>query len=69
MNLKKIPSTSAKSEQQKYLQTSSKGIRYHPSIICLCLSLVARSPDAYEQMQYEENNGIGFLIFPSRRRL
>eukprot|EP00794_Sanderia_malayensis_P001236 gene1236-1360_t len=33
-------------EQQKYLRSTQKGIRYHPLIIRYCLSLAAKSPAA-----------------------
>ena len=38
-------------------------------IIRYCLSLVAKSPAAYDKNRYDEKRGIGFLILPSRRRL
>ena len=58
------------SEQQKYLSKSStRGIRYHPTLIRYCLSLAAKSPAAYDQIRYDEKNSNGFLILPSRRRL
>ena len=56
-------------EQQKYVQTSQKGIRYHPAIIRKCLSLLAKSPAAYDELRYDEKKGTGFLILPSKRRL
>jgi len=56
-------------EQQKYLKSSSTGIRYHPAIIRYCLSLSAKSSSAYEDLRYNEKSGTGFLILPSRRRL
>ena len=34
-------------EQQKYLQSSSTGVRYHPAIIRYCLSLAAKSSSMY----------------------
>ena len=56
-------------EQQKYLQTSSsKGIRYHPSLIRYFLSIATKSPAIYDLMQYGEKNNI-LLILPSRQRL
>ena len=57
------------SEQQKYLGKSTRGIRYHPTVIKYCLSLAAKSPSTYDQMRYDEKNNSGFLILPSRRRL
>lgn len=56
-------------EQQKYLQTSSKSVRYHPMIIRYCLSLAAKSSSAYEDLRYNEKDGTGVLILPSQRRL
>ena len=57
-------------EQQKYINsTSSKGIRYHPMIIRFCLALATKSPSAYEELRYDQNNKSGILILPSRRRL
>ena len=56
-------------EQQKYLKSSSTGVRYHPMIIRYCLSLAAKSSAAYDEIRYDEKKGTGFLILPSRRRL
>ena len=56
-------------EQQKYINTSKKGICYHPAIIKKCLSLLAKSPAAYDELRYDEQKGTGFLILPSKRRL
>ena len=56
-------------EQQKYLKLSSTGIRYHPIISRYCFSLAAKSSAAYDEIWYNEKNGTGFLIHPSRRRL
>ena len=58
-------------EQQKYVQTSRNGVRYHLSriLIRFCLNLVSKSPSAYEELRYNEKDGTGFLIFPSQRRL
>ena len=36
-------------EQQKYLKSSSAGIKYHPMIIRYCLSLAAKSSAAYDK--------------------
>ena len=58
------------SEQQKYLgKSSTKGIRYHPTLIRYCLSLASISPSTYDQMRFDEKNNTGFLILSSRRRL
>ena len=56
-------------EQQKYIQSSSTGVRYHPMVIRYCLSLAAKSSSAYEDLRYNEKTGTGFLILPSQRRL
>jgi len=56
-------------QQQQYLRSSSTGVRYHPSIIRYCLSLVAKSSSAYEDLRYNEKTGTGVLILPSKRRL
>lgn len=56
-------------EQQNYLSTSKKGVRYHPMIIRYCLALAAKSPAVYDDIRYDEKNKTGFLILPSRRRL
>ena len=56
-------------QQQKYLQSSSTGVRYHPSIIRYCLALHSKSSSAYDQIRYDEKTGTGFLILPSERRL
>lgn len=36
-------------QQKKLFSSSSKGVRYHPMIICFCLSLAAKSPSCYEK--------------------
>ena len=41
-------------EQQKYLKSSSTGIRYHPMIIRYCLSLAVKSSAAYDEIRYDE---------------
>ena len=56
-------------EQQKYVKSSPNSIRYHPMIIRYCLSLAAKSSSMYDDIRYDEKNGTGFLILPSRRRL
>ena len=56
-------------EQQRYLKTSSKGIRCQPMIIRYCLSLASKSAVAYDEIWYNGNKGTGFVILPSRRRL
>ena len=56
-------------EQQKYLKSPNKGIRYHPMIIRCCLGLAAKSPATYDSLRYDQGKGTGALILPSRRRL
>ena len=56
-------------EQQKYMSSSKKGVRYHPMIIRYCLGLAAKSPTVYDEIRYDEKNKSGFLVLPSRRRL
>ena len=56
-------------EQQKYIQSNKKGIRYHPAIIRYCLNLQAKSSAMYEEIRYDEKTGTGFLVLPSKRRL
>ena len=56
-------------EQQKYLQASETGIRYHPALIRFCLSLASKSASAYDELRYDKKTNTGFLILPSRRRL
>ena len=56
-------------EQQKYLSSSKNGVRYHPMIIIYCLGLAAKSPAAYDEIRFDDQNHSGFVILPSRRRL
>jgi len=56
-------------EQQKYIQASSTGVRYHPAVIRYCLSLLSKSSSMYEDLRYNQKTGTGFLILPSQRRL
>ena len=52
-------------EQQRKLLASPKfGRRYHPHIIRFCLSLHAKSPAAYKELQES-----GILVLPSQRTL
>ena len=52
-------------EQQRKLIASPKfGRRYHPHIIRFCLSLHAKSPAAYKELQES-----GILVLPSQRTL
>ena len=54
-------------EQQKYLSSSKTGIRYHPMIIRYACNLTAKSPSAYEEIRYDENQGAGTLILPKSK--
>ena len=56
-------------EQQKYIASSKKGIRYHPEIIQYCLNLLSKSPSVYDELRYDEDKVTGCLILPSKRRL
>ena len=40
-------------KQQKYLKSSSTGIRYYPTIIRYCSSLTAKSSGAYDEIRYD----------------
>lgn len=51
-------------QQQKLFSRSATGVRYHPMIIRLRLSLVAESPSCYEEL-----HNTGVLVLPSQRRL
>ena len=42
-------------EQQKYLNSSKTGIRYHPMVIRYCLNFAAKSPSVYEEIRYDES--------------
>ena len=39
-------------EQQRYLKSSSTGIRYHPMIIIYCLWLKGKSSAGYDELRY-----------------
>ena len=56
-------------EQQTYLLSSKKGVRYHPMIIRYYLGLAAKSPTTYDEVRFDETKRTGFVILPSRRRL
>ena len=47
-------------EQQKYLNSSKTGIRYHPMVIRYCLNFAAKSPSVYEEIRYDESQGTVF---------
>jgi hypothetical protein len=51
-------------EQMKLLQAAKMGRRYHPQVIRFALSIHAKSPCAYREIQES-----GALIFPSERVL
>ena len=52
-------------EQQKYMSSSKKGVRYHPVIIRYCLGLAAKSPTVCDDIRYDKKNKSGFLVLPS----
>ncbi len=56
-------------EQKKYQSATKTGVRYHPMIIRYCLALAAKSSSAYDDIRFDSNNGTGFTMLPSRRRL
>ena len=49
-------------EQQKCLNRNPKGMRWHPAIIRLCITLCAKSSGAYKLLQSS-----GFLTLPTQR--
>ena len=52
-------------EQQKAaFKKNLKAVRYHPMIVCLCISLASKSPSAYHEIR--DSN---ILVLPSRRTL
>lgn len=58
------------SEQKRYIRTrNKKQIRYHPATIKFCLSIIAKSSSAYEQMRLDSKDGSGVLVLPSQRTL
>ena len=50
--------------QQKYLKSSSRGIKYHSMMIRSCLSLASKSAVAYTEIQYIANKSTGLIILP-----
>ena len=51
-------------QQQKLFSSNAKGVRFHPMIIRLCLSLAAKSSSCYGELR---NSGL--LVLPSQRTL
>ena len=51
-------------QQKKLFASNSSGVRYHPMIICYCLSLAAKSPSCYEELRQSK-----ILVLPSQRTL
>ena len=51
-------------QQRKLIASPTFGRRYHPQIIRFCLSLHAKSPAAYKELQES-----GILVLPSQRTL
>ena len=49
-------------QQQKLFASNLTGVRCHPIIIRYCLSLVAKSPSLYEELQNTD-----LLVLPSQR--
>ena len=56
-------------EQLKSINMSASQVRYHPMIIKFCLALYAKSPAAYDHLRFNEKEGTGCLILPSKRTL
>ena len=56
-------------EQVKSLNMSASQVRYHPMIIKFCLALHAKSSAAYDHLRFNEKEGTGCLILPSKRTL
>ena len=50
--------------QQKYLKSSSRGIKYHSMMIRSCLSLASKSAAAYTEIQHIANKSTGLIILP-----
>ena len=48
---------------------SASQVRYHPMIIKFCLALYAKSPAAYDHHRFNEKEGTGCIILPSKRTL
>ena len=53
-------------QQQKNIPRSARGRRYHPTIICLCISVAAKSASAYDELRDTFKDSI---VLPSRRVL
>ena len=51
-------------QQKELFSRKSTGVRYHPMIIRICLSLAAKSPSCYEELRSS-----GVLVLPIQRRL
>ena len=56
-------------EQQKCVQTSRNGVRYHSILICFCLNLISKSPSACEELRYNGKDEQDFSFKPRQRRL
>lgn len=52
-------------QQKKLLKSSATGVRYHPMLIRFCLSLAAKSPSCYEELQ---NSRKFYIFFLKQRR-
>ena len=57
-----------KTSTSKQQQFSPNNVKYHPLIICYCLSFASKSAAAYDNIRYYEKPGAGFEILPYRRR-
>ena len=56
-------------EQLKSINMSASQVRYHPMIIKFCLALYAKSPAAYDHLRFNEKEGTGCIILPSKNTL
>ena len=56
-------------EQLKNINMSASQVRYHPMIIKFCLALYGKSPAAYDHLRFNEKEGTGCIILPSKRTL
>ena len=56
-------------EQQKAMQSSKHGRRWHPHFVEFCLSIYAKSSSVYNNLRKSEKNPDGILFLPHERTL
>ena len=56
-------------EQQKAMQSSKHGWRWHPHFVEFCLSIYAKSSSVYNNLRKSEKNPDGILFLPHERTL